>query len=375
MSGFRFFSFCCVILVCAIVAIPQVPSIFPQFSYGLPSERTFSATVSKASYPTPARLLSSHDTPNTIVFTGDVLMARNVEFLMRKYSSNYPFENIDFTEITTRPYVVGNFEASVPEQHEMTISGSLRFSVDQKYLSILREKGFSHLSLANNHSLDFGPSALKNTKSALKQADIVPVGNPQELSYGSVAFLAVHERTVGIIAVQTLTDVPSSAELEPLFDHANKKSDFQIVYIHWGTEYEEHNDRAQALMAQRLVNAGADLIIGHHPHVVQNIELVDGVPVLYSLGNYIFDQYFSTAVEEGLLASVEFGEYPLIRLVPVESKTKISQPAYMKTSESRTFLRDLADRSDPALKSYIERGFVPLYIPVATSSKIAMMNG
>ncbi len=168
---------------------------------------------------------------------------------------------------------------------------------------------------------------------------------------------------------KTLTD----KELFDVFSFAEINSDFQIVYVHWGIEYEQESSLAQKKLANRFVEAGADLIIGHHPHVVQEVDYIDGVLVFYSLGNYIFDQYFSDSVQNGLLLHIDLTKNKSISLIPVTSKVNLSQPSYMTTKEHATFLTLLAEKSHLKLKKYIEEGVIPLNINVASSSKIAMI--
>ena len=147
------------------------------------------------------------------------------------------------------------------------------------------------------------------------------------------------------------------------------------MYVHWGDEYVLSHNRRQKEAAQRFVEAGADIVVGHHPHVVQDIQLIDGVPVFYSLGNYIFDQYDSVATQEGLLLHLELQENALaISLVPVSSVGTLSQPGFMSSADHGQFLIDLARRSDKNLQKQIRNGLIVLDEQVASSSKVAIMS-
>ena len=113
----------------------------------------------------------------------------------------------------------------------------------------------------------------------------------------------------------------------------------------------------QQALAQHLVGEGVDDIIGHHPHVVEDIARIDGVPVFYSLGNYVFDQYFDAEVESGLaiLMSIE-KEQLVFDLAPVLSKRSV--PTLPSKNDAKSFLASLAERSDVSLQSDIVRGTI-----------------
>lgn len=134
---------------------------------------------------------------------------------------------------------------------------------------------------------------------------------------------------------------------------------FLIVSMHWGEEYKLINSPAQQKLAHQLIEAGADLIIGHHPHVVQNIEKYQGKLIFYSLGNFIFDQYFSSDTQQGLAVGLEI--YP-DRLVcrPFPLQINFSQPVLMEQNKASEFLIQLAKRSDDKLVDEIKDGIIKI---------------
>ncbi len=320
-----------------------------------------------------AVLTASDRYPKTLAFVGDVMLARNVEYLMLKKGSNYPFSGIKMPATEQGLKMIGNFEAAVPSIHKTTKNNKIKFSVSSSMLSTLKEAGFTHLSLANNHSLDFGYKDFLHTNEQLKENGLEVFGQPDSISNQSVTFIELENIVVAMIALHTLHQEPTEEELTKVLAYASRASDFQVVYVHWGTEYDSYNSKSQRQQAELMVQAGADLIIGHHPHVVQNIDFIDGVPVFYSLGNYIFDQYFSTEVQEGLLVKLNFSDGLRLDLLPVSSIGTLSQPNFMSDSKQKTFLQSLANRSNSELKHSIERGTIFLDSVVATSSKIAMI--
>jgi len=112
----------------------------------------------------------------------------------------------------------------------------------------------------------------------------------------------------------------SLTEAKEMVEEADLESDLVIVNIHWGVEYEHFFNPYQKEWGRALVDAGADLIIGHHPHVVQGMEIYKGKPIFYSLGNFIFDQYFSEATQEGLALDINYKDGELtINFLPYKS--------------------------------------------------------
>jgi gamma-polyglutamate biosynthesis protein CapA len=291
---------------------------------------------------------------SVIAFVGDVMLARNVENLMLTHGPKYPFSGLVFSS-STYDYLVGNFEASIPIVHEMTPSGSFRFSVRPELADILDEVGFTHLSLANNHALDFGNNGYQNTKAVLSANNLKVFGHPALVSSSSVTYLKLGSTTVALFGLHTLFSGISDEDLTDIFREAKQSSDIQIAYVHWGDEYVRIPNREQEKLAQKLVDLGVDLIVGHHPHIVQKLDLIKAVPVFYSLGNFVFDQYFSNEVREGLvlLAYVKDKKLDKVELLPVTSKDKRSVPTRYLREDEEKFLTDLTTYSSTTLKKAI----------------------
>jgi poly-gamma-glutamate synthesis protein (capsule biosynthesis protein) len=271
------------------------------------------------------------------------------------------------------PFVVGNFEAAVPPLHAPTQPLNIKFSVSERYLAAAKTAGFTHFSLANNHSRDFGSTGFENTKETLADRGLESFGDPTSLGFEAVTFLETQESRVALIGISALNQTPTKATIERVLDQAATESDFQIAYVHWGTEYASVSNVAQQDLATVLVEAGADLIIGHHPHVVQEIGLINQVPVIYSLGNYIFDQYFSAEVQTGLIVQLNLQATPNVYLLPV-TQAGLSQPTLMSSTLHQRFLTELAQKSHPELSSQITTGILELHSVVATSTEIAIIG-
>lgn len=363
------------------ILLIEVVSLHPSvtissYTYGITALRSEFSLPFRVQRTLPAALaVAKTSRPNdSIVFTGDVLLARNVEHLMRQNGVAYPFQGVDFSSFAVDPYVIGNFESAVPEVHQQTKSGQIRFSVDSTHIPAVQLAGFTHFSLANNHTLDYGLAGYKNAWHTLSEAGTSPFGDPRGLSSQSIAVIETETKTVAIIALQLLQNLPSEHDIQAVMQYADSVSDMQILYVHWGDEYVLTNNQTQQIFAERFIRYGVDLIVGHHPHVVQNIERINDVLVFYSLGNYIFDQYDTTDTQQGLILVLNVADEASVDLLPVDSLGNLSQPRLMSTGDHADFLAALAARSDERLRTAIKAGNIPLYSSVATSTKMAMIN-
>jgi poly-gamma-glutamate synthesis protein (capsule biosynthesis protein) len=311
---------------------------------------------------------------DAIVFTGDVMLARNVEFLMKKNGFDFPFKRISLPNIAPNPAIVGNFESAIPTTHITTQAMEMNFSVDPLFLPALKDAGFTHVSLANNHSFDYREDGFKNAQIQLQSNSLTTFGSGETVDKNSITYINSQQGRIALIAINASERVPDESSIQNIMAMATQESDAQIVYIHWGTEYERKHSPAQETLAKYLVKAGADLIIGHHPHVVQDVGQIDNVIVFYSLGNFIFDQYFSKEVQEGLVVVLDTNaDIPRALLLPVSSLTHPSQPSVMPQNDRSRFLASLAALSDPLLKEALQTGIIDLPHMVASSQKMAIM--
>lgn len=349
------------VLIVVTVAAAQYSSVhtyhtvpvLPHIVAARPGESQPTATT------TPAPMLAT----STLWFAGDVMLARQVGDLAKIRGYQSPFSGIQsfFISTTTLPqYTFINFEGCLSPTSVFDYTQPLRFIVASSAIPILPLVGITHASLANNHALDCGQTGYLHTKNILLGAEVVPFGHPNKISSTSVAYIDTSERRVAVVGIHILDGLPATEELEALLSTLASTSDYQIVYIHWGNEYETTASRTQRSFARTLSSLGVDIIVGHHPHVVQDIEYIGNTLVVYSLGNLIFDQYFSKAVQQGLLLQLQIGETVLAELVPVTSEYSHTQPHAMVGDERETFLHNLATRSDETLQNSIVRGYFSL---------------
>jgi len=300
-----------------------------------------------------------------LIFTGDVMLGRHVEVLSRRHTAAYIIKGIAPFFTTKERIVITNFESAMASPHVPSPSGSFQFSTATSTLAVLEALTVNFASLANNHTLDYGAAGFKTTVKALADRGIVAFGHPITVNEQSVAYIEAGEYTVGLLGIHTLFSNPSREELKTVIDVMKERSDFQVAYVHWGNEYELVHSRAQATLAADLVAAGIDAVVGHHPHVTQDIQLIGDVPVFYSLGNFIFDQYFSVDVQQGYLLGLTLAKDEVTyRLYPHSSELVLSQPVLMGEEESATYLEAVAARSAATLRPGISQGTFTL--PLAT---------
>lgn len=309
-----------------------------------------------------------------INFLGDVMLARHVEYLMSEYGADYPFRSINFID-PEKDYTFANFEASIPIKHVKTPNFGFNFSVNPQYLGSLKRAGATHLSLANNHAFDFGYDGFKNSRLQLEKNNLIAFGQPNDLSTSSITYVSLSKHKVAVIAIHSVFTLPKEADLINVVNQAKDNSDLQVIFIHWGVEYERKQAKNQRLLAKKFSELGIDLVIGHHPHVVQGIERINNTLVVYSLGNFIFDQYFNKDVRQGLVVQLtEKESLDLeLNLIPVTSENTLAQPAPMNNEEREEFLTELSQYSDLEIQDSIKSGKINLDSQLATSTEKAII--
>lgn len=309
--------------------------------------------------PGPESVSKTTPPHERLVLTGDVMLGRHVEFLMSQRGANYPFVGVrDWLKATGTKTVI-NFESAMATPHVRTPAYTMQFSTNAYFLEVLTEINVVAASLANNHSSDYGVAGYTKTVEALAANNIATFGQATTFDSTAITYIAVDKVTVALVGLHTLFTAVPLEQLQSIMAVASANSDMQIAYVHWGEEYVLIHNAAQERIAHQLIDAGADLVVGHHPHVTQDIQTYNNVPILYSLGNFVFDQYFSIDVQEGLLVALQFsGSNYSLSLHPHSSVGTHSQPYLMSADSRQDFLRALAKRSDPAIASTIKAGVI-----------------
>ncbi len=231
---------------------------------------------------------------------------------------------------------------------------SIAFRFDPVLIPQLQKYGFNLFTLANNHSVDMSYAGDTETRNHLRDAGIDFYGHQYKIADDSYLLKEVGGLKLAYVGVNDThpnTDIASAIEL---VKKGEQEADFVIVNIHWGVEYETTSHPRQQTLAHQFIDAGADVILGHHPHVTQEIEVYNERPIFYSMGNFIFDQYFSVPTQEGYAVGLTFtkGDKTEIHayLFPLQgerSAVRLKSPA-----ERRAFIRTYFDEA--LLSQYTE---------------------
>jgi poly-gamma-glutamate capsule biosynthesis protein CapA/YwtB (metallophosphatase superfamily) len=276
----------------------------------------------------PLHIRSERPVPEvtTLAAVGDIMLGRRVGARHRvdPAAPVKPFaKRLAAAEIT-----VGNFESTLSTAGSPTQGGD-SFAASPRVIPGLRAAGFDLLSLANNHVGDYGDRALRQTLDRFAAAKIDTVGAGRDLAAARRPVVIQRDEVrVGFIAVDSIGESPAATRNRagtnrlnmpprtgPLDRAAlrrissdirslNKRVDVVIVLTHWGTQYTHRPEPSQRAAARAFAAAGADLVIGGHPHWVQGFETAGSAAVVHSLGNFVFDMDFQTKTREGIFLEI-----------------------------------------------------------------------
>ena len=254
----------------------------------------------------------------TISFTGDVLLDKGVRRQIEKHGIDRLFEEVEPT-FRLSDAVIVNLECPITDTLS-PVNKRYIFRADAEWTPALRKAGITHAALANNHTYDQGRRGLENTAFHLLQAGIMALGyGPNQAAACKQVFISKKGIEVAVFNSVLLPlenwvyleDQPGvcQATIEDLVMQiralkTKKPACYVVVVLHWGLEYQSQPTIGQRRDAYRLIDAGADVLVGHHPHVVQKEELYQSKPIFYSLGNFVFDPIQPEAKKSRLLQLV-----------------------------------------------------------------------
>lgn len=277
----------------------------------------FSACTEKPKTPPQQKSTTPSRTEITIAAVGDIMMPGSIQRAAARNENKYEvlFEKIA-ADLGAADITIANLETPVDDKRE--ISGYPKFNAGVGVLTALKKAGVDVVSIANNHIMDAGVEGLRRTLDNIAAAGLLSIGagrtksDTEEIKYISVrnikvAFLAYAYATnqrlpgrkpadpgVNVLRVDSKSDLGLAAEKVKI---AKRTSDLIVVSIHWGNEYDTHPTMWQRKVARELIESGADIILGHHPHVLQPVETyttADGRQgvVAFSLGNFTTSQNY-----------------------------------------------------------------------------------
>lgn len=291
------------LIACMIIGIVMIPFIFVDRSY--------------ANVATRSKI-------DKIVFAGDIYFSRKVKEAYDEKGIDGIIDKNYKAIIADADFSVANLECAITDEVESDAKKDYKLSTPNKYIDGIKELGFNLFTLANNHILDFGVDGFYNTMKKLTSAGLDYFGaGKNEEEAAKIYYKTIDGKKYAFIAASSVLPKDNwkakgenpgvnngydYAKICLQVKEAKKNAENVIVYIHWGIELREKATDEQKRFAHRLIDFGADLIVGAHPHVIQEVEYYKGVPIVYSLGNFV---YGATKKETLLLeADFDFSENP-----------------------------------------------------------------
>ena len=251
-------------------------------------------------------VVNEHKGNASIAVTGDVMFARNMEGILS--SGENPFVNV--VNVTSKTdLLLINFENAATTS-ENAVKGDVPLKTSPSFVYLARNNPNTIASLANNHAFDYGIDGMHDTIKNLEKNNITPIGagdNVDEAHKGVTKEINGRNITIfnfmdsenfaeysnEVMPVATSDSPGYSAYNSSVckdIKEAHENSDCVIVFFHYGNEYSTSPNENQVKMSHEVIDAGADLVLGSHPHVPQGLEFYNGSMIFYSLGNFIFDQ-------------------------------------------------------------------------------------
>ncbi len=300
----------------------------------------------------------------TITFAGDILfddeyaIMANMKTRSKGVRENYILDAIDeplLREMWNADLFMINNEFPYTDRGEPVPDKSFNFRADTREVQLLHDMGADLVSIANNHTYDFGETGLLDTLDTLDKAGISRIGAGRNLAEASRPIYYVTDNMkIAVLAATQIERLPEPATkgaaqntpgvfrclyLDNLLEQvkfAKQNSDFVIVFIHWGTESTDQPDAYQLDQAPRLAEAGADLIVGHHPHVLQGIDWIGDTPVAYSIGNFLFSSFPLDSCLLTATLNPATRTLQTLRLIPARQQN--SRANYLQDTEKQRVL-------------------------------------
>lgn len=323
------------------------------------------AADTKSSPPVKAAIPATTESrPATLSVAGfgDMIFDREVSTLISYSGGQAPLAAVA-DRLSSADLAVGNLESTLASSGTKNPTKDVTFRGDPRGIAALEHAGVDAVSLANNHVLDYGPQPLLDTIAALDKHGIAHAGaganktaawTPATIERrgAKTAYLAFsHIVPAGFIAQDDRAGFASGRMDMGLVDEAIREArrthDYVIVSFHWGVEYADNPTAEQVENAHRAIDAGADMVLAHHPHVIQGVEFYKKGLIAYSLGDFVFDHY-SRKTGEAFILNAKLGPDGVsdVSAVPVYLDG-YGRPEVVTGSEASVILKRLKNISSP----------------------------
>lgn len=326
---------------------PVINSEYPAFNHNIADTCTPASTENNSEdaskneqNPTNTSTDSEKDGSFEMFFGGDVMLD-NSDILTHYDNKGIKgiLSSFLLNEMLSADMTVINEEFPFSTRGTPMEDKQFTFRVNPSYVNIFKESGVDMASLANNHALDYGTDALTDSFTTLDKAGIFYSGAGNSRERASKPYITKwNNKSIGVLSASRVIPVADwnidnrspgllctydSTALVNSIKAAKKQCDFVAVYVHWGVERENMPQEYQQELAKAYINAGADLVIGSHPHVPQGVEYYNGKPIIYSLGNYIFNTNMESAY--AVKCTLDDKLKPTIQLIPIYSQNACTQ--------------------------------------------------
>lgn len=346
----------------------------------LPAMATALFLLASCSQQTP--LYTPRPSPEnsiTLVAVGDIMLGGTAEEIMLKNGYDYPFKHTRQL-LSNAEIVIGNLEGPLTN-HQIPETPDKQYlfrSPPQAVAPALRRAGFNAMNLANNHILDYGVTGMNDTLQSLDQSGIIGVGAGQNLSeartgriirtaHGDVALLGyslTFPESFWATDTQPGTAFGHRKQIVEDIQRLSQQVDYIVVSFHWGREKAETLRPYQPRLARAAIDAGADIVLGHHPHILQAVETYKQGLIIYSLGNYVFGSYSQDA-RNSVVARINLhsGHFHSVELTPINvlNTQVVFQPAPLKGKAAAgviEHINQLSANTNTRLQLYKHRGYL-----------------
>lgn len=315
----------------------------------------------------------------TIAAVGDIMLGHRAEPFLKQHGPAYPFVSVR-PVLDRADVIVGNLECPISVRGRAVANKTFTLRVGPIGVEALKASGIRVVSLANNHTMDFGPLALQDTLKALSENNILYTGAGMDLDDArSAAYLKIKGKTVAFLSYSLTFPLeffasskrpgtaPGYADfVKADIEKARPLADLVVVSFHWGAEVMKTAKDYQVELGRKAVDWGADLVLGHHPHVLQELEVYKGRLIAYSLGNFVFGSE-SNRTNFSIILLCTFKGKDLVRVeaVPLDvNNYRVAyQPKVLSGKAAAAVLQDLNDvseRFDTKLVVIGDRGVLTL---------------
>ncbi len=307
------------------------------------------------------RVVNPNDPVVTLMFGGDVTLS---DAFADVVGSDYKWAFAEMDEYRQADVAMVNLENPLTRADTLREGKQFNFKADPESVQVLTEGGIDIVNLANNHAMDYEAPGLKETTATLEKAGIRYVGAGQDIKEARrpeiievkgqrIAYLGYynpefHAAAPGVAGTNPLIEAQIAEDIKAIRDQV----DWIVVNYHWGEELAEYPADWQRDLARFTIDQGADVVVGHHPHVLQGAEIYKGRPIAYSLGNFIFGGNYRSDYDTAVLKVSLKGKKMKVEFLPVEVRKY--QPKVIsgdRASEILNYIQEISHIFDRPMRS------------------------